>query len=57
MAERALLDWFRERIAHSRVIEPKDPAPLLAWLGQQRSSIRFQAPIFSSVRGASSMIS
>ena len=31
MAERAHLDWFRERIASSRAIEPKDPAPLLAW--------------------------
>ena len=40
MAERAHLDWFRERIAQSRAIEPKDPAPLLAWLTQLRSTIQ-----------------
>ena len=43
MAERAHLDWFRERLAASRAIEPKDPAPILAWREKQRSSIRFKA--------------
>ena len=31
MAERVHLDWFRERIAASLAIEPKDPAPILEW--------------------------
>ena len=31
MAERAHLDWFRERLAASKAIEPTDPAPILAW--------------------------
>jgi oxidase EvaA len=43
MAERKLLDWFRERLAASRLIEPKDPAPILAWHEQQRSSIQFKS--------------
>ena len=43
MAERAHLDWFRERLAASRAIEPKDPAPILAWREQQRDSVRFTA--------------
>ena len=53
MAECAHLDWFRERIAHSRAIEPKDPAPLLAWLAQLRSAIRFKAELIGldEVRG------
>jgi dTDP-4-dehydro-6-deoxy-alpha-D-glucopyranose 2,3-dehydratase len=53
MAERAHLDWFRERIAKSRAIEPTDPAPLLAWREQQRSSIRFKADLIGldEVRG------
>ena len=45
MAERAHLDWFRERIVHSRGIEPRDPAPLLAWRERQRGSIRFDAQL------------
>jgi len=45
MAERAHLDWFRERLANSRGIEPKDPAPLLAWRERQRGSIRFNAQL------------
>ena len=36
MAERAHLDWFRERLAASLAIEPKDPAPILAWREAQR---------------------
>jgi len=53
MAERAHLDWFRERIAQSRAIEPKDPAPLSAWLAQLRSAIRFRAELIGldEVRG------
>ena len=43
MAERTHLDWFRERLAASRAIEPKDPAPILAWHEEQRSSIQFKA--------------
>jgi oxidase EvaA len=45
MAERVHLDWFRERLAASRAIEPKDPAPLLAWREQTRASIRFSAQL------------
>lgn len=53
MAECAHLDWFRERLAHSRAIEPKDPAPLLAWREQQRNAIRFKAELIGldEVRG------
>jgi oxidase EvaA len=53
MAERAHLDWFRERIARSRGIEPSDPAPLLAWLERQRSTIQFRAELIGldEVRG------
>ena len=43
MAERKFLDWFRERLAASRPIEPKDPAPILAWHEQQRGSIQFKS--------------
>jgi oxidase EvaA len=45
MAERAHLDWFRGRLARSQAIEPKDPAPLLAWREQTRASIRFNAQL------------
>jgi oxidase EvaA len=53
MAERAHFDWFRERLAASRAIEPKDPAPILAWREQQRASIRFKADLIGldGVRG------
>jgi dTDP-4-dehydro-6-deoxy-alpha-D-glucopyranose 2,3-dehydratase len=53
MAERTHLDWFRERLAVSRAIEPKDPAPILAWREQQRNSIRFSAHLIGldDVRG------
>ena len=53
MAERAHLDWFRERLAASRAIEPKDPAPILAWREQQRDRIRFKADLIGldDVRG------
>ena len=43
MAERSHLDWFRERLAASRVIEPKDPAPILAWHEAHRNSIQFKS--------------
>jgi dTDP-4-dehydro-6-deoxy-alpha-D-glucopyranose 2,3-dehydratase len=45
MAERAHLDWFRERLAASRAIEPKDPAPILAWREQRRDALRFKADL------------
>lgn len=45
MAERVHLDWFRERIAASLAIEPKDPAPILAWCERQRNSIQFKADL------------
>jgi dTDP-4-dehydro-6-deoxy-alpha-D-glucopyranose 2,3-dehydratase len=53
MAECAHLGWFRERIAASWAIEPKDPAPVLAWREQQRDSIRFKADLIGldDVRG------
>lgn len=53
MAERAHLDWFRQRLAASRAIEPKDPAPILAWREQQRNAIQFKADLIGldEVRG------
>ena len=45
MAERVHLDWFRERLAASRTIEPKDPAPILAWRETHRRSIRFKSEL------------
>jgi oxidase EvaA len=53
MAERTHLDWFRERLAASRAIEPRDPAPILAWREQQRKSITFNADLIGldDVRG------
>jgi oxidase EvaA len=53
MAERTHLDWFRERLAASRAIEPRDPAPILAWREQQRKSITFKADLIGldDVRG------
>jgi dTDP-4-dehydro-6-deoxy-alpha-D-glucopyranose 2,3-dehydratase len=55
MAERAHLDWFRQRIGASQAIEPKDPAPILAWRAQLRHSIRFKADLIGldDVRGRS----
>jgi len=53
MAERAHLDWFRERLAASRAIEPKDPAPILAWREDRRNAIQFNADLIGldEVRG------
>ena len=53
MADRAHLDWFRERLAASRAIEPKDPAPILAWREDRRNSIQFKADLIGldEVRG------
>jgi oxidase EvaA len=45
MAERTHLAWFRERLAASRAIEPRDPAPILAWRETHRSSIRFKSEL------------
>jgi oxidase EvaA len=53
MAERAHLDWFRQRLAASGAIEPGDPAPILAWREQLCHSIRFKADLIGldEVRG------
>jgi dTDP-4-dehydro-6-deoxy-alpha-D-glucopyranose 2,3-dehydratase len=53
MAERAHLDWFREKVAASREIEPKDPAPILKWRESRRDSIQFKADLIGldEVRG------
>jgi dTDP-4-dehydro-6-deoxy-alpha-D-glucopyranose 2,3-dehydratase len=53
MAERTHLEWFRERLAASRAIEPKDPASILAWREAQRERIRFKADLIGldDVRG------
>jgi oxidase EvaA len=53
MAERAHLDWFRERLAVSRTIEPKDPAPILAWREARCGAIQFKAGLIGldEVRG------
>lgn len=45
MAEHVHLGWFRERLAASRGIEPKDPAPILAWHERQRSLIQFKSAL------------
>jgi dTDP-4-dehydro-6-deoxy-alpha-D-glucopyranose 2,3-dehydratase len=45
VAERKHLDWFRERLAASQAIEPKDPTPILAWHEKHRSLIRFKAEL------------
>jgi oxidase EvaA len=45
MAERADLDWFRNRLAVSRAIESNDPVPILAWREKLRGSIRFKAEL------------
>ena len=53
MAERAHLDWFRERLAASAAIEPTDPAPILAWRDERCRAIRFKAELIGldDVRG------
>ena len=53
MAERAHLDWFRGRLAASKAIEPKDPAPILAWRDERCRAIRFKAELIGldEVRG------
>jgi dTDP-4-dehydro-6-deoxy-alpha-D-glucopyranose 2,3-dehydratase len=53
MAERTHLDWFRQRLAASRAIEPKDPAPILAWRERRQERIRFKADLIGldDVRG------
>ncbi|WFU18980.1 NDP-hexose 2,3-dehydratase family protein [Bradyrhizobium sp. CB3481] len=53
MAERAHLDWFRGRLAASLTIEPKDPAPILAWREERCQAIRFKADLIGldEVRG------
>lgn len=45
MAERTHLSWFRERLAASRIIEPKDPTPILAWREGHRNSIQFKSEL------------
>jgi oxidase EvaA len=53
MAERAHLDWFRGRLAASAAIEPKDPAPILAWREERCRAITFKAELIGldEVRG------
>lgn len=53
MAERAHLDWFRGRLAASVAIEPKDPAPILAWREERCRTVRFKADLIglADVRG------
>ena len=53
MAERTHLEWFRQRLAATRAIEPKDPAPVLAWREQQCNLITFKADLIGldDVRG------
>jgi dTDP-4-dehydro-6-deoxy-alpha-D-glucopyranose 2,3-dehydratase len=53
MAERAHLDWFRGRLAVSAAIEPRDPAPILAWREERCRAIRFNANLIGldEVRG------
>jgi len=45
MAERAHLAWFRQRLAASQAIEPRDPAPILAWLEERRRAVPFKAEL------------
>jgi oxidase EvaA len=53
MAERAHLDWFRGRLAASAAIEPKNPAPILAWREERCRTVRFKADLIGldEVRG------
>ena len=53
MAERTHLDWFRERIAISSAIEPRNPAPILAWREARRAAIHFETSLIGldEVRG------
>jgi oxidase EvaA len=43
MAERAHLAWFRERLAYSQKIEPKDPSAILEWRETRARDIAFRA--------------
>lgn len=45
MAERTHLAWFRERLQASQAIEPRDPAPILAWLEERRRAAEFTAEL------------
>ncbi len=45
MAERAHLEWFRQRLAASLEVEPSDPEPILDWREAQRAGIRFDATL------------
>ena len=45
MAERTHLEWFRERLKASQAVEPRDPAPILAWLEQRRRAVDFKAEL------------
>src|ERR1700724_1379624 len=56
MAERAHLDWFREKVAASREIEPKDPAPIgldevRGWRRDARGNVRHSSGQFFGVEG------
>jgi oxidase EvaA len=37
------IEWFRELLRHSRMVEPQDPSPVLEWLDQKRKSPAFEA--------------
>jgi len=43
MAQTKHLDWFRDRLAASRAIEPSDPTPVLEWREVRRAETNFQA--------------
>jgi dTDP-4-dehydro-6-deoxy-alpha-D-glucopyranose 2,3-dehydratase len=43
MAEIKHLEWFRERLATSRGIEPTDPCPILDWRDARRAENHFEA--------------
>jgi oxidase EvaA len=45
MSERKHLEWFRERLAQSALIENKDPQPVLEWREGIRRGVEFHAEL------------
>jgi oxidase EvaA len=45
MADRAGLDWLRERLRTSLAIEPRDPSELVQWLEARRNDVPFSAEL------------
>ncbi len=45
MAEREFLDWFRDRLEHSRKSEANDPGPILQWREALRKDLHFRAEL------------